>query len=213
MRVKVKIPTSINDIKLSQYQKFLKTTKDVDDVNWINRQSVAIFCNLPDEYVDKIRKKDYDDILNTLNKLLSEQPELELKINYKGAKYGFIPDLENITVGEQADLETLISDWQKMDKAMAVLYRPIENEFKGRYEIAEYTSKEEPLDLPLGVVLGAYAFFLNLLNDLQSYIQNSIQQLEIQNRYNEILAKNGDGTPISMPLHKVIYSNLKRLVS
>ena len=56
---------------------------------------------------------------------------------------GFIPKLDDISLGEYIDIETNISDWQKMHKAMAVLYRPVNFKLGNKYGIAPYEVKEE----------------------------------------------------------------------
>ena len=70
MKVKVQVPTSLSDIKLSQYQKFLKTTEGSEDNDWVNKQAIAIFCNLSDKLVKQIHRKDFNNVLNTINSII-----------------------------------------------------------------------------------------------------------------------------------------------
>lgn len=210
MKVKVKIPTDLSDIKLSQYQKFHKTTEGKEDMNFINKQMVAIFCQIPDEYVNKISKKDYDSIIQTINKLFDHEPKLKPLINYNGKRLGFIPKLEDITVGEQADVDTLISDWGKMDKVMAILYREIETEQRGKYTIKEYTGEEEPIDVTMDIVFGAMVFFYQLLNDLLTYTQSYIEEEVRKTKTSQILEENGIGINQFMQSLEVTFSSLKK---
>ena len=46
-------------------------------------------------------------------------------INGDEVEFGFIPKLDNISLGEFVDLDSYMSDWDNMHKAMAVLYRPV----------------------------------------------------------------------------------------
>ena len=69
MNVKIKVPTSLSDIKLSQYQKFIKLTKDVEDNAYISRQLVAVFCNLTDKLVLQMAKKDFNPLKEAPTKL------------------------------------------------------------------------------------------------------------------------------------------------
>ena len=193
MKIKISIPSDLNDIKLSQYQKFLKTTKDSEDDDYINKQLVGIFCNLPDEAVKKMYKKDFNAILPKIVNVIKQEGTFKEIITIKGKEYGFIPSLDNITVGEQADIDTLVSDWQKMDKVMAVLYRPIKSKSKGKYLIEDYTGDEQPLDVSMEVATGALVFFFNLLNDLLICTQSYMNQV-VQNPKNlQLLEKNGVG--------------------
>ena len=142
MKIKVTIPTSLEDIKLSQYQKFLKTTEKSEDNDWINKQIVGIFCNLPDDIVKKLPKRDFNSIVNSITKVLNEKPELKKIIKLNGIEYGFIPNLDEITVGEQADIDNFVKDWQKMDRVMGILYRPITYKKDDNYLIEEYRQEE-----------------------------------------------------------------------
>ena len=44
--------------------------------------------------------------------------------NLNGVSYGFIPNLDEITYGENKDVTSYINEWGNMHKAMAVLFRP-----------------------------------------------------------------------------------------
>lgn len=193
MNVKIKVPTSLKDIKLSQMQKFLRTTQDNEDDEFINRQLVGIFCNLTDDLVFSMARKDFVNIVNDLSKILQETPEVQTNFVYNDIKYGLIPSMEEMTVGEQADLDTIYSDYQKRDKVMAILYRPIKLESRGSYLIEDYTGKEKPLDLSMDIVKGADVFFYNIVKDCMSITLNYIKGAEIQAKISPILAKNGIG--------------------
>ena len=75
MKLKITIPESLDDIKVSQYQKFIRTTDKSEDDAFIARQLVGIFCNIPDSVVDSIKATDYKSIVNTIKKVLEEKPE------------------------------------------------------------------------------------------------------------------------------------------
>ena len=210
MKVKITVPDSLAEIKLSQYQKFIRTTKDSEDERWIARQMVGIFCDIPDEVVDKIHKKDFDKIVGHLTVIIQEKPTLKRIITYNGKKYGFIPDIDQITVGEQADIDSMIGEWRKMDQVMAVMYRPVKQERGDKYLIEDY--KPGSLDLPMDVVLGAVFFLMDLLNDLLSCTQSFIA-VEVQNKKSQILERNGDGIRTFTDSLGEAFSTLKELVN
>jgi len=209
MKVKLIVPSSLRDIKLSQYQKFIKATKDSDDSEYINRQLIASLCNLTDDLVLKMSRKDYNSILESLLKILEEKPTVQTNIYHNGIKYGLIPDLQNMTVGEQADLDSIYNDYQKRDKVMAILYRPITVESRGNYLIKEYTGEEEPLDLPMDVVKGAEVFFYNILSDCMIITQSYIKDQEAAIKKLPALAKNGTGIKTFMHSLEGMFLNLK----
>lgn len=193
MQVKIKQPTSLSDIKLSQYQRFLKATEGSEDVVYVNKQLVSIYCNIPFDLVDKISKVDFDDLVVSIANLFDTEHRLKKTITHNGVKYGFIPNLDSITLGEQIDIDTLIRDWHKMGMAMAVLYRPITMERKGKYLIEDYGKDLDPLDLTMDVVFGAMVFFYNLMKDCMNYIQSSIKAEASQTKVSQHLEKSGVG--------------------
>ena len=73
-----------------------------------------------------------------------------------GVEYGFIPDLDELSLGEYIDLDGNISKWEQMHIAMNVLYRPIKNSKAGKYNIVDYD-----VNFPEGYK--RYAFGMQLL--------------------------------------------------
>lgn len=206
MKIKFKVPTTQADIKLSQYQKFIKDTEESEDLNLIKRKKVEHFCTLPENVVLQLKAKEVDDIVKTIDKALYEKHELKLKIRVNGVEYGFIPNLaDSISFGEEIDLEHYMKDVQTYDKAMAVMYRPITYKRGDTYLIQEYTSKEEPLDLSLDVVTGAVFFFHRLLMTLEIAIRNYIKVQAKTDKRLSTLEINGDGILQSMRSLEGIY--------
>jgi hypothetical protein len=212
MKIKVIVPTSLADIKLSQYQKFLRTTEGSEDVRFINRQLVGIFCGLSDELVEKISKKDYDNIISNITNIITDDKKYSLKtiINHNGKEYGFIPKLDDITVGEQADIDSMLGDWQKMQKVMGVMYRPITSKRGDKYLIGDYEPNE--LDLTMDVVQGALVFFYRLVNALVICTQSYIKE-EVIIKNSQILEENGVGINQFTESLGEIFLNLRKLLN
>ena len=135
-----------------------------------------------------------------------------------GNEYGFIPNLDEITYGENKDITSYISDWKTMHKAMAVLYRPIKQKQNSKYLIDDYEGShnysEVMKNMPLDVVLGAMVFFWNLtnalLNSIPNYLEKEIKQAQMQG---VDLAESGEAIQNSMHLLKETLQNLNRLQS
>jgi len=212
MKIEIKVPSSLSDIKLSQYQKFIRTTKDSEDENYVARQMVLIFCNLTDNIVDKMKPRDYESIVEDLTNVLTQDAELVTKFELDDVEYGFIPNFDDITVGEKADIDTFYKDLDTLDKAMAVMYRPITFKNKSTYLIEDYEGKGSSLDVTLDVAFGANVFFSTLTNDLMNYIQNCIADQAVQNpKVSQILAKNGRGIQAFMNSLEGMFSSLTKL--
>ena len=92
-----------------------------------------------------------------------------------------------------ADIDSMIHDWQKMDKVMAILYRRLEHKQGDKYLIEKYNNLGVSLDIPLDVALGAYFFLSNLLQDLLTCIPSYIKEMVEQKESRELLEENGVG--------------------
>ena len=118
-------------------------------------------------------------------------------------EFGFIPNLDKITMGEYIDLNNYFEDIATLNKAMAVLFRPIHKSFKNRekYLISSYEGTEffsnVMKDMPLGIALGAKVFFYRLGMKLSKDILNSsrllMEEETLSEEENNLLMKNIDG--------------------
>lgn len=206
MKLDLKIPTDLNEITLRQYQKFLNICKDNDDETFIKQKMIQIFCNVELDLVYYFPFNAVNEITDKINSLFDfKDIKLTQRFDFKGKEFGFIPNLDDITFGEYTDLDTYIIDWDNMNKAMAVLYRPIiQKSFRKTYEIERYEGSdkysESMLDLPLGIVFGANVFFYNLGNELLqstlNYLEGNLEVAKILERHNS--ARNGDTILLSM---------------
>lgn len=212
MKVKLTVPDTLAEIKLSQYQKFLKTTKDSEDAQFINKQLVGIFCNIDDDVVNKIKAKDFNNIVSIITTMLSERPPLKRLVKHNGKDYGFIPNLEDITLGEQVDIETNINDWSKMHLVMGVMYRPVNLKKGDKYLIDEY-KESQGLDLTMDVVFGAILFFYRLVNDLLNSTQSYINQAVKNPKMLQTLEESGVGISQFTDSLTETFLNLKQLVN
>jgi len=214
MKVKLPIP-SMSDMKVSQYMKFLRTSEGKEDEGYINRLIVGTFCDIPDSVVNAMTKKSFDEVLGMIVSNLSQKENLPLQriIKHNDIEYGFIPNLDEITVGEQADLSMYLTDWQKFDLALGVLYRPIKLKKGGKYLIEDYSGKPTKLDLPLDVAFGAYFFFVNLVKDCLSFMPSYIADQVKRDKRLQTLVQNGGGIKTFTHSLEETFSNLSRLVS
>ena len=202
MKLEISIPTKLSEIKLSQYQKFLKIADGDIDNELLHQKMVQIFCGIDLKDVAEIRYKDVLEITASLG-LMFENKNHRFINRFKmgGVEFGFIPNLEDISFGEYTDLDTYLNDWTQMHKAMAVLYRPIKkNGLNGTYEIEKYNGSITYSDVmkhaPLDVVLGANVFFYNLSNELLNSTMTYLEEnQEVQNILkSQTSVENGDGT-------------------
>ncbi len=216
MKLEISIPTELKEIKLSQYQAFLKIAKDNDDMEFLNQKMVQTFCNIDLKDVAEIRYKDVLEITASLSKMFNVQSHKFInRFKLAGVEFGFIPDLDEMTFGEYTDLDSYIYDWDNMHKAMAVLFRPITKKgINDTYEIEKYNGSITYSDVmkhaPLDVVFGANVFFYNLGNELlkstMNYLDTNKQIQTILQQHN--LENDGVGILQSMDLLKATLQDL-----
>lgn len=203
MKVSINIPTSLNDITLNQYQQWLKIADKKEIDNFLQQKLIEIFCNIPLKTVTGIKATDADVIVNDILKLFKEESPFKDRFTLNGVEYGFIPDLNNMSLGEYVDLDNLLSEWEQMHIAMNVLFRPITFKKKNKYLIKEYEAKENAnmKEMPLSIVFGAMTFFLTLNEELRKSILSYLAtqtEVEISPQLRVSLL-NGAGINLSIP--------------
>lgn len=163
MKVEIQVPSDLSEITLEQYQKFAEiNTDDNQDSSFLMHKTVEIFCNLNLKDIAKIKYIYVQEILSDINNLFDKKQNLIPKFKHKGVTYGFIPVLDDMTLGEYVDLDENFTNWETMHKAMTVLYRPITLDKGDRYQIEEYDGLDNAdlmKSIPLNVVMGCMFFF------------------------------------------------------
>jgi hypothetical protein len=197
MKARLNIPNQLSEITLRKYQKFVKlNTEDVDD-RFLQVKMIEIFCEVSHENVLKIKFADADKVTAILGDMFTQKPDLVTKFWLNGVEYGFIPDLDDISFGEYIDLDTYLGDWENIQTAMNVLYRPIKSKKGNRYVIEDYdvNTKDNLLDMPLDAVISSVFFFYHLGKDLSivmnRYLERELKKIPSQQQQDLML--NGDG--------------------
>ena len=205
VKLELEVPNSLSDIQLWQYQKYLSVLEnnkgeDEGTINFLNMKLVEIFCNISLKDVQSIPIKEYEKVLSVLNEAFKEEPKLIRRFELEGVDMGFLPRLEDMSLGEYIDTENNISDWQNIHKAMAVLYRPVNFKSKDKYTIAPYAPSEDLQEvmrnMPLSVVMSSMVFFYDLGKELLKAIPNYLEK-ELNKKENtqvrQTLEENGVG--------------------
>jgi len=182
MAIKITIPTSLKDITLSQYKRFLKLEDSIEDERFLNAKMIEIFCGIELEQVMLLQVSDSQEIVKILSQLFDEKPTLVKRFKLNGVDYGFHPQLDDLTLGEYIDLDTFIGDWENMEKAMNVLYRPVIVKLKDKYSIDEYVTQNDDLllNMPMDAVMSSIFFLWNLGLDLAKTMTNSLGEGETE---------------------------------
>tara|TARA_X000001382_G_scaffold15604_1_gene9935 strand:+ start:2806 stop:3456 length:651 start_codon:yes stop_codon:yes gene_type:complete len=204
MKIKIPVPESLSEMTLEQYQKFEKiNTEENQGSNFLLEKMVEIFCNLPLKDIATVKFTYVQKIIKELNKTFMSKTPLINTFVMDGVEYGFIPKLDDITLGEYIDIDNNIKDWQNMHKAMSVLYRPTKLKRGERYQIEDYTAEENPelmKQMPLDVAMGSLVFFYLLQKELLETTLNYLtKEMEdsLTSEQRQILEKSMDGINLS----------------
>lgn len=189
----IKIPSNLHEITLGQYQHYVKVVRSNSDdegniredkQDFVNQKCVEIFCDLEGQAYLELPMSVAENIVRQITEIFKEDNPLYKRITLldgkKKIRLGFIPDLEEISIGEYIDLENTLWDVERLHEAMAVLYRPISMSIGQRYEIAKYTADQQYIGLmkamPLSAALGAQVFFYSLGKELLNDITLSLAE-------------------------------------
>jgi hypothetical protein len=212
MELKVVVPTSLSEITLDQYQRFVRLEGDEE---FLTHKMLEIFCGVPLAQLPNVKFKSLAGVVNRLNGMFNEKPSLKQKFTIGKQTFGFVPNLEDITFGEYVDLDNYMSSTADLHKTMAVLYRPVTNELGKRYDIEPYESAERYCETmkqaPMDVVLGATLFFYRLGNDLLNATTRSLENPQTNTLLSRSLEENGDGILRFITSLKVTSEPLKKL--
>jgi hypothetical protein len=134
-----------------------------------------------------------------------------------GTEYGFIPNLDKMTLGEHATIDSLLGNDENLSLLMSVLYRPITKKVTPFYQIEEYDGDESKAelfkDVRMDVVIGSILFFWNLSKELLSNILSHLESKAMREgkSLEEVLESDGVGINPLLDFRESLDSNLETL--
>jgi hypothetical protein len=172
-------------------------------------ETIAALSDIPKKLINELGIQDVAVILSKIAELQAKQDSKLKKIIKVGDKeYGFHPSLDDITLGEYADLETMIKNGieNNMPEVMAILYRPITEKKNGVYTIAAYDGNisiraEEMKKMSAEQVQSALVFFWSLGKELSMilplYLMERTQKIA-KDLQTKVSQKSGRGSEFSI---------------
>ncbi len=181
MKVKIKKEGKVKEFKL------ISSWEDVTMEKWLKlvdfqegtkseeaEETIAALSDIPKQLVKELALKDVAVIMSKIAELQAKQDSsLKRIIEIDGKEYGFHPDLDSITLGEYADIETFIKNGieKSLPELMAVLYRPIKEKKNDIYIIDAYDGDirlraEEMKKMSAEQVQSALVFFYHFVKEL-----------------------------------------------
>ena len=182
-------------LKLIEFQKGTKSEEA--------EETIAALSDIPKKLIKQLELKDVATIMSAVSQAQHKQnSSLKRIIEIEGKRYGFHPNLDEITLGEWADLESLMKEdiEKKLPECMAILYRPIIDETdSGVYTIKAYDGDisiraEQMKNMAAEQVQSALVFFYTfgkeLLEILPLYLMDKLKEMKMQLPQN-LLQKSG----------------------
>ena len=220
--MKIKIPQTTHDITIEQYAKYNMVADD-QDKDFVGHKMLSIFLNISMRDALNMEQSVAEETIKDLNDMLDTQEDT-FEFTHNGVEYGFIPDLEQITLGEYVDIEDYIMDAKSWTKAMAVLFRPIKQRIGDLYDIEPYVgdkrSQETAKDFPASAFITATVFFYSLSKQLWvnsafylGKLLNSQQMKDLRTiASKDSSQKDGDGLTLSTHLVTEMQRSLNKLL-
>jgi len=187
------IPTAWNEVSIGQYSKLMTVIEQIDDISEIEAviRTLTALIGISSSQLSKVPVRQLKEAYAELGTLTSTMPNNELKkvIEIKGKEYGFIPDFDNLTMGEFADLDTYLQDsWSNLDKILAVLYRPVTGRKKDKYLVEHYSlddikERRELFrdNMSIDTAYGSIVFFYTIGSELTDTMLCSLS-LEVEKK-------------------------------
>jgi|TARA_R110002020_G_scaffold475222_1_gene709145 hypothetical protein len=151
MKVKIKkkeetkeynVINSWSDVTLEKWIKLVDLQNGTNSDEALG--SIKELSDIPEKLIKNLSIANVAMILKHLSNLQADaNTNLQRKIEIEGIRYGFHPDLSEITLGEYADIETFLKNGidKHLPEVMAILYRPILEEKNDVYTIQAYDGK------------------------------------------------------------------------
>ena len=177
---------SWDDVTLDKWLKLVDINKDSSSEEAL--QTIKQLTNIPENLIKELSIADVSVIMEHFTKLQEKaNTELTNIIEIDGKEYGFHPKLDDITLGEYADIETMIVNGleKNLPELMAVLYRPITEKKNDKYTIEAYDGDitiraEEMKKMSAQEVQNAMVFFwtfaMDLLKILPSFLLERVKK-------------------------------------
>ena len=185
---KYKLISSWEDVTLEKWLKLIEfqegsKTKEAEE-------TIAMLSDIPKKLIKQLELKDVALIMSKLAELQHKQnSSLKRIIEIEGIEYGFHPDLDSITLGEYADIETFIKNGveKHLPELMAILYRPIKEKKNDLYIVDAYDGNirlraEEMKKMSAEQVQSALVFFYTFVEELSKTLQSCLTEVLMETK-------------------------------
>jgi len=204
--MKVTIPTDLSEITLGQLQALTKLEGSELNSIEMQKQTIELLTDVERSNIDLFKLTDLNDVYSKLLSLSKRSDNLTQIVTIEGVKYGFHPNLDEMTLGEFVDLDEHCKDGvDSIQQVLAILYRPITEEKGNNYNIEPYNEshiqnarlfENLSIDFANGVMVFFYHLGSELTQTILNYLQKETEKMTTQQK--QTLGLNGDGINRSM---------------
>ncbi len=175
------IPNKWNEVSLGCYMDFVEAYSEEGTDLENDIALLSSFIGAPIDMLGGIKKSILDEAVERLSALMESKvtEDLNLIVEIDGVEYGLHPNLQDLKLKEFVDLDNKLEEgWANMHAVMAILYRPVVSQKKGKYKIEDYdykTAKKRAElfkdNMSVETVNAAAAFFLRIGIDYTTITQ------------------------------------------
>jgi len=196
--MKVIIPQDLNEITLGHMMQLADIEKlEIEEIEKAKLVIKLLVDNVNDDNIDRIKVTDLLVMYQKLSVMTNTNTSLIKLMVLDGVKYGFNPDIQNISTGEFMDIDMLCKEMDKnLHQVMAILYREVTTEGDGKYLIKEYDAKIEDRaklfkeKMPASVAQSCLVFFYRLG---KGYLSDTMVSLQEEEKANQVQTLESDG--------------------
>ena len=153
-------------------------------------ETITALSDIPKRLVKELPLRDAALIMSEIAELQSEQDTVLKKVfEIEGVEYAMHPNLDDITLGEYADIESFIKDGleKNLPELMAVLFRPVTERNGDAYTIKAYDGNitiraEEMKKMSAEQVQSALVFFYRFAKEfsktLPSFLMARMKEMQ-----------------------------------
>ena len=184
MKVKLQVPTSVDDITVGQSQKIQELQSNTSLTESMLEDEILKVV-LRNDNVNSFTAKDKKLLVGKVFLALNNEGEFKQRFELNGIEFGLIPNFDKILNSVLLDALKYCGDDENLHRFLAVIYRPIKHRdrFKNyslvRYEGTQYNA-DRMKDLPLSIANGVVNFFLKSCDDLENYILRSMEEVQMK---------------------------------
>ena len=194
---------SWSDVSLESWMKLIEVETGSQAIQ--AEETISELSDIPKTMIKELSIADVAVIMSKIAEMQSKQDSSLKKIfKIEGIEYGMHPNLDLLTLGEYADIETFIKNGieQNMPEVLAVLFRPVTERKGEAYTIESYDGEitirtEIMKKMSAEQVQAALFFFWNLGKELSKILPLCLMErtAEILERLQTETSQNaGDGS-------------------